>query len=206
MITYHVITPMNRFENFDAINLMLSEHNVHWHVIVDSDSGRRVVSKVQWITPYSYDNLPGTFFERCNRSINTWMDNHDWVDGDRYCILNDDDAYEPGFFDKIRKYEPAEIVIPSMMRGSHIPMWVSPERAHGTDTLVADPSNMRVGCIGVEQLIVSGRILKGCRLPLTVAGDGEMICYIAATNPGKVVYAPDANVWFNYLEPGRWTK
>jgi hypothetical protein len=123
------------------------------------------------------------------------------VDDHRYAILNDDDAYEPGFWDKVRSCK-EEVLIPSMMRGVRTPAGVSPERAHGTNTLVADPANMKVGHIGVEQLIVSGRILKNCRLPLTIAGDGEMICYIAATNP--VTYIPDCYVWFNYLEPGRW--
>jgi hypothetical protein len=203
---YNVITPLNRFENFNAMNLMLAEHDVRWHVITDADAKYHVKSFHQWVWPFIAHNSEGTFFERCNRSINLWMDEHAWVDEDFYCILNDDDAYEPGFFDKIRKYADADIIVPSMMRGARIPAGVAPERAHGTDTLVADPANMQVGRIGVEQMIVRGRILKNCRLPLTIAGDGEMLTYIAATNPGKVVYAPEANVWFNYLEPGRWNE
>lgn len=202
-MNYHVITPLNRFENVGRLIELLEPQRITWHVIQDAERPYYIQFPQGWIRSSILVNEPGTFYERCNRSINKWMDHHRWVDEDRYCILNDDDAYEPGFFDKLRAFD-EEVLAVSMMRGHHIPAGVSGERAHGTDTLVADPSNMKVGRIGVEQMIVSGRILRTCRLPLTIAGDGEMLTYIGATNPVK--YVPDANVWFNYLEPGRWNQ
>lgn len=199
-MNYHVITPLNRFQNYSRLRDLLAPQGVKWHIILDDDQPFRIAPKESWIDVSVVSNSQQRFFERCNQAINTWLDTN-LVDDDMYAILNDDDAYEPGFWDKIRAVE-GEALIPSMQRGNHTPSGVSPERAHGTNTLVASPENTKVGHIGVEQLIVSGRILKNCRLPLTIAGDGEMICYIAATNPVK--YVPDAFVWFNYLEPGRW--
>jgi len=199
-MNYHVITPLNRFQNYARLRDLLEPQLVQWHIILDDDQPFRIAPKEPWIHVDVVANTQQRFFERCNHAINTWLDTN-LVDADRYAILNDDDAYEPGFFDKIRQHED-EVLIPSMMRGVRTPVGVSAERAHGTNTLTACPENTKVGHIGVEQLIVSGRILKNCRLPLTIAGDGEMICYIAATNPVK--YVPDAFVWFNYLEPGRW--
>lgn len=197
---HHVITPLNRFQNYVRLRDMLEPQRVEWHVIVDADQPFRIESGESWIHSYVAENTHQRFFERCNHAINEWLDRH-LVDEDRYAILNDDDAYEPGFFDKVREHS-EDVLIPSMRRGNRTPPGVSPERAHGTNTLVACPENMKVGHIGVEQLIVRGSILKHCRLPLSIAGDGEMICYIAATNPVK--YIPDAYVWFNYFEPGRW--
>lgn len=203
-MTYHVITPLRRYQNAARLLELLEPQGIIWHPIMDDDGKFTLSFYPAWVAEQVV-KLPegGTFFERCNTSINLWMDRHDWQPEDYYCILNDDDAYEPGFFDKIRRCSD-DVIVPSMMRGNQTPADVSPERAHGTDTLLADPSNMQVGRIGVEQMIVKGRILKNCRLPLTIAGDGEMLTYIGATNP--VTYMPDAYVWFNYLEPGRWNK
>lgn len=202
---------MNRFENLQKLKDLLAPQKIVWHIVMDWDQPFRLhFHKEMWINTHVYDEFAfmespyKKFWERCNASINWLLDSISIRDDDYYCILNDDDAYEPGFFDKLRaiEHEGHDVIIPSMMRGQHTPAGVAPERAHGTDTLVADPSNMQIGRIGVEQCIVKGRILKNCRLPLRIAGDGEMITYIAATN--KVHYLPSANVYFNYLEAGRW--
>jgi hypothetical protein len=200
-MNYHVITPLNRFQNYNRMRDMLATQGVKWHVIVDADQPFRIEpTNDDWIDCSVFPNTQQRFYERCNNSINQWLDEN-IVDEDMYAILNDDDGYEPDFFQKIRAEE-GDVLIPSMKRGMRTPPGVIPERAHGTNTLVAAPENLKVGHIGVEQLIVRGKILKHCRLPLTIAGDGEMICYIGATNPVK--YVPEAYVYFNYLEPGRW--
>lgn len=197
---HHVITPLNRFENFGRLTDLLRPHGIQWHVITDNGASR-VSSDEQWIHGCNVQNNEGPFWARCNHAINWFLDHHSLRPRDRYCLLNDDDAYEPGFFEKVRSVA-GEVVAVSMKRGDQTPGNVIPERAHGTNTLVADPENMRVGHVGAEQLMVSGRILSQCRLPIHICGDGQMIEYIAATNP--VTYLPEAYVWFNYLEPGRW--
>lgn len=201
-MTIQVITPLNRLQNFVAQQEMLRPHGVIWNVIMDQDSPFRLLYGEDWVVPYIFPNPQSTFYARSNHSLNSFLA-AGLDDETHYCFLNDDDAYEPGFFDKVRQHDD-DVIMVSMQRGQHTPGYVPPERAHGTDELVAAPENMVVGRVSIEQIIVRGRILKHCRLPLTIAGDGEMIQYIVANNPVK--YTPDAKVWFNYYEPGRWDK
>lgn len=200
--TYHVLTPLYRIENARKLVKHLAAHDVRWHVVTDACEPFDLKFKAPWVTNYHCDTQGETFWARCNYSLNWLMDAMKWRDEDRYCFLNDDDAVEPDFFDKVDKAE-GEVVAVSMLRGSATPTDAAPERAHGTNELVAAPENMKVGFVGVEQLIVSGRILQNCRLPIHICGDGQMIEYITATNP--VTYLPEAKVWFNYWEKGRWT-
>lgn len=197
---FHVITPLARIQNFNAQRELLRPHKIQWHIITDFGA-TEIESDEDWIHCYRFNNPEKTFWGRCNAAVNWFFDHRVLVSRDMYGILNDDDAYEPNFFEKIKSVS-GEVRVVSMMRGNKTPSDVSPERAHGTHTLLAAPSQMKVGHVGVEQLFVSGRIQSHCRLPIHICGDGQMIEYIVATNP--VTYVPDAFVWFNYLEPGRW--
>lgn len=197
---HHVITPLARIQNFTKLREMLINQQVQWHVITDVGA-TEIECDDPWIDTYRFKNPETTFWGRCNAAVNWYLDHKILNQRDRYCILNDDDAYEPDFFKKLANVGD-EVVAVSMKRGNRTPGDAIPERAHGTNTLIADPSQMKVGYVGVEQLLVSGRILSKCRLPIHICGDGQMIEYIVATNP--VFYMPDAFVWFNYFEPGRW--
>lgn len=201
-MNHHVITPLNRFENLRKLVTLLEPQKIIWHVIIDRDVPFRLWFEQDWIHCHVCPNDGTTFWSRCNTSINWLLDTMPCVPTDRYSILNDDDAYEPGYFDKLRSHS-GDVIVTSMHRGNATPIGVAAERAHGTNTLVAAPENMKVGHVGVEQICVAGSILNACRLPLHIAGDGQMIEYICATN--HVRYVPDAFVWFNYLEKGRWS-
>lgn len=196
----HVITPLARYQNYGKLADLLRPQGVQWHVITDAGS-TKVTPEEEWIHSYNMENSGTPFWARCNQAINWFLDRHSLYMGDRYGILNDDDAYEEDFFKKLSEF-PSEVIAVSMKRGNSTPKDVTPERAHGTNTLVAAPENMKVGHVGVEQLLVSGRILSQCRLPIHICGDGQWIEYVVATQP--VIYVPDAFVLFNYLEPGRW--
>ncbi len=200
---YHVITPLNRFENLNKLIEMLEPQQVIWHIITDDSRWRPPLPWEEWIMGYVCHNPETTFFTRCNWAINWFLDTYPPFPNDRYCILNDDDAYESGFFDKIDAHE-GEVIIPSMERGYQIPKGVQAERAHGFHKLVAQPENMCIGGVGVEQIIVSGRLLRTARLPIHICGDGMMIEWFYKTHGAE--FAPEANVWFNYFEPGRWDK
>jgi hypothetical protein len=201
---YNVLTPMNRLENLPHLMKMLRDQIVSWYVVMDSDSPISIESMETWMKFCRVYNTHKEFYSRCNYSLNAMLDYFvDIKDDHRYCFLNDDDAYEPGFFDKLDKAE-GEVLITSMLRGNRTPGGVAAERAHGTDTLIASPDHMVVGRVSVEQIIMSGRIMRKTRLPLHICGDGQMIEYVTKTNP--VVYLPEAHVWFNYYEPGRWDK
>lgn len=204
---YNILTPLRRYENLEKLVTMMTAQkatsNIDWHVIMDDDAPFQVFFKQPWIHAYYQHNPETQFWSRCNHCLNRWMDCHPLMDNDRYCILNDDDAYEPGFFLKLDELK-GGLVIASMKRGDQTPAGVSDIRAHATNTLVAAPENMSVGHVGVEQFFVCGKWLREARLPLTVAGDGEMIAYLVAKHGAE--YAPEAYVLFNKFEPGRWNQ
>jgi hypothetical protein len=206
-IIFNVITPLARFENINSLKEMLEHQNVVWHVITDDDSKETVEFTEDWIKHYVCPNKEFAFWERCNNSINWFIETQKINHDEFYCFMNDDDGYEPRFFDKMRSFvekNSGEVIICSMERGHYIPDNAVPPRRHGTDTLIAHPHNMRIGQVGVEQIYLTGRILSENRLPLHVAGDGMMITEIVKKYP--TIYFPELLVYFNYLEPGRWKK
>ncbi len=203
-VKYHVLTPLNRLENLKKLIPLLQPHGIQWHIVIDDDLPFDIGFNQDWIHISRYKNVAREFWARCNNSLNWLMDTSDkFSDEDYICFLNDDDAYEPGFFKKLRNIL-ADVVIVSMLRGDHIPNGVSPERAHGTHELIAAPENMKVGHVGVEQIVVKWKIQKEHRLPIHIAGDGQMIEHICKHYSPE--FAPDVRVLFNYLEPGRWSK
>lgn len=201
MTNYHVLTPMNRYENLRRLVPHLESQKIIWHVVVDDEVPFHLSFKQPWIYYYRYPNVANEFWARCNSSLNWLLDTLTLPDDDYVCFLNDDDGYEPGFFDKLREHQD-DVIVTSMKRGNQTPAGVRPERAHGTNTLEAKPENMKVGYVGVEQMFAKAKIMKYVRLPIHIAGDGQMIEYVYTTNPVK--FLPEANVLFNYFEPGRW--
>lgn len=210
---FNVITPMARFTNIPSLINMLEPENIKWHVITDDDAKSQPIFGLDWIHHYVCPNIKGTFFERCNNSINWWIDAHPPKHDQMYCIMNDDDGYEPGFFDKLRsliaKYNKNldyEVIIVSMERGSTTPSLkqTGAFRQHHTSKLWAEPVNMAPGSVGVEQIVLSGKILDMYRLPLLVDGDGRWITNIVHRHPP--IYARHISAWFNFFEPGRWNK
>ena len=200
---YNVITPLYRVENLRKLIPMLEKQGVQWHVIYDQDTPFQISFEQPWVHSYVCPNPENTFFTRCNYSINWMLDSFPPIEDQRYQILNDDDALEEDFIDKIDLHE-GEVIIPSMERGNRTPPGVQAERAHGATKLVASPENVQIGGVGVEQMVISGRLLKGIRLPLHICGDGMMIEWTYKTHGAE--FAPEANIWFNYFEPGRWDK
>lgn len=210
-MTYHVITPLARFENLKPIMNMLEPMNIHWHVITDDDLGFSFNFQKDWIHSYVCPNGGRAFWERCNNSINWFLETQNIESGDMYCFLNDDDGYEPDFFKKIetvrtdsRIIKDKSVLICSMERGHQIPPGLVHPKDHPTTKLWATPSYMRLGWVGIEQIIIKGSILRNYRLPLEICGDGMFICNVLRRH--EPIYVPNANAWFNYFEPGRWNK
>ena len=196
--TYHVITPLARFENLSKLIRLLNPLGIHWHVITDGDLNFRISFEQPWITHYSYQNNAIEFWDRCNLAINWFLDLAPLKPNDRYCIMADDDAYEPDFFKKVDAVE-GDLIIVSMERGQRD----TPNKPYGIHKLVAAPENMHPCQVAGEQFIASGKILSVFRIPRgTSAGDGHLIENMVKAHPA--VYVPEASVWFNYLEPGRW--
>jgi len=209
---FHVITPLARYENVFLLKSMLETQNIIWHLITDDDARIKIEFNEEWIKQYVCPNSGLKFYDRCNNSINWFIETQDIVNKDVYCFMNDDDGYYLDFFKNLRlkienlkmSHHPTEVIICSMERGHNIPDGLPPERRHPPIKLYAHPSYMHVGGVGIEQIFMSGKVLKENRLPLAVAGDGMMISDIVGKYPTS--YLPELSVLFNYLEPGRWNK
>lgn len=205
---HNVITPLARFENFSLLVDMLKPLNITWHVIIDEGAEYpKLKYDCPWLYFYVCPNKGVQFFERCNYAINWFIDTQEIKRNEMYCILNDDDGYEPDFFLKLNAIEnivDTEVVIVSMERGHRIPSTAIGCRAHPPSKLWAVPQNLRVGAVGVEQIILKGEILSKFRIPLLNDGDGRFI--VAVTSEYTPLFAPEINVWFNYFEPERWDK
>ena len=89
---------------------------------------------------------------------------------DYYSFLCDDDAYEPGFFSKLKPARP--VVIVSMKRGYRTPAVTNPLQAHPIHSLAAAPENRRRCCIGLEQMVLRGDILKTVTFENSHTADG----------------------------------
>ncbi len=210
-IKYHVITPLARYENLNKLISHLENKNIEWHIITDDDCKFKLKFEQKWIHSYTCPNKENEFFKRCNYAINWFLDNCPIIEEDMYCILNDDDAYESEFFNKISNEltnnsiddEYKGVIICSMERGDNIPENAIQLKKHPTYKLWATEDSMHVGGVGIEQILLKGKILKNYRIPLTSGGDGEFIINIL--NNHKCFMMPHTNVWFNYFEPGRWS-
>lgn len=202
---FNVITPLSRYDNIKYLIDALESHDITWHVITDKSIDFEIVFKKDWIKSYISPTEGKLFWERSNNSINWFLNNYNIIDDEYYCFLNDDDSYEYNFFDKLNTFlnsSNGDVVICSMDRGDKIPENVKAERRHPNDKIIASPDICKVTKVGLEQIILKGKILKNYKIPVHVYGDGMLIEQIVKEN--KTVYAPNINVYFNYFEHGRW--
>jgi hypothetical protein len=132
-----------------------------------------------------------------------WFLNHvEWNDHDRYIQLNDDDLYEPGFFERMDAVA-GELLICTMKRGDASPPKADTP-AQPFHTLTACRENLNCGGVGGEQIMMSGRAYRNFRFGKGFSGDWDMIADVLANYQPNFV--PEACVCFNALEPGRWKK
>lgn len=201
-MNYHVVTPYARFQNLVPQIRMMEPFKVYWDLLLDDDTPFRIWVPGDWVRVFYFPPVK-PFWKAWQMHLNRYITTVPIIDEDRYCVMNDDDAYEPGFFDKISKHS-ADIVLCSMLRGQRTPPEAEPVHAHGTETLVACPENVQVCHIGCEQMICSGRVFSTIRFAEHQNADGMAI--VEACSKHRVEYAPEAFAWFNYYEPGRWNK
>jgi len=213
MQKFVVVCPLARHENIEKIKNVLKGQNVELHFVTDSDRPKSHEYKPEesWIKNVICEQGDRTlFWDRSNNALNWYLDNFQIEPETMYCFLNDDDAYEPEYFAKLRnvidKY-PYEInvIITSMMRGDNIPQSViGTNKEHQNNTLIAHPIFMQPMKVGLEQIAVKGKIIasRGYRFPQYDCGDGIFITMITQQN--HTLYIPEVFVWFNYFEPGRW--
>jgi len=136
---------------------------------------------------------------------NHWIQNNEIIDEDYYVTVDDDDMYEAGVFDEIKKMAD-DIVIISMKRGYNIPTDAIPIRQYPTETLIADPDRICRGGISSQQSFVKGKIFRKHLFDdSSQFGDGDM-AMLHQQEGEQTAYRPDLFALFNYYEPGRWEK
>lgn len=178
---YHIITPFSRWRNFPTLSKHLYPiRQLCWHPVFDADIPVQFGCR-SWIEAHYSQPHPEGFFPGYWKT-NWFLDHHEMDAEGRYLVLNDDDLYEEGFFDKIDAVE-GELLICSMDRGG--------------GKLMAHPDDMKCGYVGGEQLIVSGRLMKDERYEPHYEGDWGVISRLTAKTPP--LFVPDAVVKFNCL-------
>lgn len=187
---FAVITPFSRYQNKYNLIEHLHPLDILWYPLIfeNEELWPRL-----WIRPIVLSPNPQVF-DACYYKLNQFLSSGLIRDELYYSFLNDDDHYEPDFFDKIRKECTGDekVIIVSMKR--------TPEGLHD---LIADRKNMSEGFVGLEQMIIKGSILKNLRfVDYSHSADGKLAGQIA----DGAKYLKDVFVLFNYLEPGRWTK
>lgn len=195
---FNVITPFKRYQNKNILTNHLRDFNIIWNPIVDDKAWVLWYNSEDWIFPFVYKN-EGLEGDKGNIRINKFIENG-LEDNTYYSFLCDDDFYEPTFFDKIFNTMPTEdVIIVSMKRGDG-----GDCNGRPTHILPAAPQNIRECWVGLEQLIIKGKILKNLRLEINNPhADGKMIRELKETGI-SIKYLMDTFVLFNYLEKGRY--
>jgi hypothetical protein len=181
---YNVITPYSRWYNLPALTKMLEPQGVQWHIMVDDWMPKMEFSQ-PWIHCIHGRPPPPRFFIG-HWMLNLFLDHQDIHDDEYYVLITDDDFYEPTFFEKLQAYS-ADAIICSMRRFG--------------DLLVAEPANMRIAHVGLEQLIIKGSLLKQYRINGFYEADGDLIVRIWNDHREKFVFAPEVVCYFNFLPP-----
>ena len=205
----HVVTAFSRFHLIDTIVRFYSSMNIIWHpIIFDSEASGVVFPDYKWIEPViipaPVDDLNVEAGSTGYDKKNAFIQGADIVDNDYYCMLDDDDMVANGVFDEIRDMDD-DVVFVSMKRGHHTPDDAIPQKRYSTETLIADPENVKVGAVSGQQFICKGRVFKKLYFDESIHySDGSMAIWLKKNYP--ISYEPDLFVWFNYFEPGRWDK
>lgn len=202
----NVITPFSRNQFAAQIQNQLAEGGVIWHRIMargfkpsshGDGPGGMVRDYVIDMSP-TWNDPP---YWKLNWFLDNALDEKEW-----YCVLNDDDAYTPEFFDIVRdaiaQHPECEVFITSANRGDNIPPGALIQT---TQPAIAHASQMRVNDVGVEQMIIRGSRFYQYRYADNRSADGMLISKVVSDAPDKVCYVPSAEVLFNYYEAGRYS-
>ena len=202
----HLVVPYMREQNKDILLDAYRPMNVILHPIMFEDEP--IEFRESWIfpcvIPMSKKQDFGTM-EVQNVKRNWFIEHEPIIDDDYYVAVDDDDMYESGVFDEIKKMDD-DIVIISMKRGNQTPKNVTPDRKYPTNTLLAHPDNVKVGDISNQQSFVKGNIFKKYLYDdQEHCADGRLA--VRRKDAGEqIAYRPDLFALFNFYEPGRWEK
>lgn len=193
----HIIMPFSRVAMKDELISLYGNKGIVLHPIVFKD--QNIEWGKDWIKPFV---VFGGHGDICYYKINQFIESGLIEDDDYYWCMCDDDAIESNVIPEIKKLKD-DVIFISMKRGYATPRNVAPINQHPANTLIACPENVVPSSIGMEQMIIKGRIFKSIRYEETEPrADGLMAVYLKENFP--IRYEPNLFVLFNYYEPGRW--
>jgi len=198
----HLMMPFSRYHLWDKLINAYKSMNVILHPLMLSMETLKesfVDIDGNWIQPMF------SLSTKFNQSaiLNEFIRNTNINNDDYYVSVSDDDMYEPGVFDAIRNMDDPVVFI-SMKRGYRVPENAPDDKKYPTTTLLACPENVRIGCVGGEQMFMKGSVLKTVFFDEinTAVADGFVAENLKSCYP--IRFAPDLFCLFNYYEPGRW--
>jgi hypothetical protein len=177
---------------------------IEWYPIMAPSE--HVEFNERWIHPvHVRERKPG---EGIAYKQNHFIDTKPIFDNDYYCTMMDDDMYEPGFFDVVRK-QTARVIVFSLYRGDtrpSEPTGYNNMRHPATTIRKVRPEGMKPGHIDIMQYIVKGDIFKKHRFIVEHSmADGVYAQMLAEKYRNEIVFLPDWYGLFNYFQPGRYT-
>lgn len=196
MRNLHVVIPFSRpylldillgiYGNCSSINLIVTDEQFS----LFKDRWKPYYPQMI-VMPYGEGDL-------CYMKINHFIQTQPIIDDDYYWCMCDDDAVEYNVIPSIKEMND-DIIFISMKRGQ----WgIYP---HPATTLIAHPTNVNIGTIGLEQVIIKGSIFKTLTHDINNhASDGAMAVYLYNRYKDKIKFVPDLYVMFNWFQPGRW--
>lgn len=196
----HIVTAFSREFNLQFYLDNLDGKGIVWHpVFYESQltpTIRGQLSLYPWVQKAVVPEHTHAC-DLCYYKLNAFLDQEEIIDEDFYMFMNDDDWFDVDILPTLGTLD-KDVVFISMMRGD---VQVS---VHPVSTLYATP-NVYVGNIGLEQMVVRGKILKTERFDIyNGCADGIMAMQLAQKYP--VHCESSLYAYFNYLEPGRWVR
>jgi len=202
----HIICPLWRTHLVPTLIHYLEPMNIQWHPIMTAKE--QVDFDPPWVHPLIVEEHPTDKTFRAFRKPNEFIRTQEIIDDDYYGFMSDEDMYEPGFFDVIRK-QTAKILMFSLYRGDTL-IKDGPKKIHwhpATPLIVNGFKNIKVGSIGLPQYIIKGSILKVSQFRNDhYYNDGHFAMMLAERFPHHIKFLPDLFVFAAYLQLGRYTK
>jgi hypothetical protein len=197
----HIICPFMRHHLLKTLLTYLEPMNIEWHPIVMEDEKFDI--DLPWVHPLVMPNVPfgGVGFKK----MNYFLDTQEIINDDYYCFMGDDDMYEQGFFDEIRK-QTAKIIYVSLSRGNAIPTYEGVTVHPTFPLIISKPEDVRICNIGLPQYIMKGEVIKHFRFNCTLGyADGLVAEEAKEKFPNDYIFLSDLFAFGNYFEPERYT-
>lgn len=204
----HILTPTNRWMNLPyllmnlrKVGLSEKSDDLRWHLLLSESDCVEWEELIDlfpyWVDAVDCDGTPHGN-DPCYFKINHYLKSKKLNDGDWYGCIADDNMLSESVFKKLRECESdTEIAIFSELRGTN-KIDVNPL------ILKAEKGNIGIYKTDLCQFFVRGSIYKQHIFDDTCSfADGSLIQSLVEKY--QTAYYPKDYVYFNVLQPGRWS-